>query len=140
MFVSSECLMKTVVIYHKALSKLVFMKISFIIKIIFNSQTFCYLLILSFIVKIIVYRQSYHRCQKIIVCSQNYLLSSKLYFLVEVLGLLKQYQEFEKPQKLKFRQQQILWCESVLTTMTECFLILPLNYIRNFLISFCIVF
>ena len=46
--------MKTVVIYHEAVLKLVFMKISFIIKIIVNRQTFRYLLILSFIVEIIV--------------------------------------------------------------------------------------
>ena len=59
--------MKTGVIYHEAVSKLVFMKISFIIKIIVHHQTFCYLLILSFIVKIIVYRRSCHRCQNIIV-------------------------------------------------------------------------
>ena len=49
--------MKTVLIYHEAVLKLVFMKILFIIKIIVNCQTFHYLLILLFIVKIIVYRQ-----------------------------------------------------------------------------------
>ena len=69
--------MKTVLIYHKAVSKLVFMKISFIIRIIFNRQTFRYLLILSFIVKIIVYRRNYRR-QNIIVYRQNHCLSWKL--------------------------------------------------------------
>ena len=59
--------MKTVVIYHEAVSKLVFMKISFIIKIIFNLQTFCYLLIFSFTVKIKVYHRDYRRRQNIIV-------------------------------------------------------------------------
>ena len=59
--------MKTAVIYHEAVSKLVFMKILFIIKIIVNCQFFCYLLILLFIVKIIVYRQNYRRYQNIIV-------------------------------------------------------------------------
>ena len=47
--------MKTVVIYHEAVSKLVFMKISFTIKII-DRQTFHYLLILSFMIEIIIYR------------------------------------------------------------------------------------
>ena len=59
--------MKTVVIYHEAVLKLVFMKISFIIKIIVNLQTFCNLLILSFTVKIIVYHRYYRRRQNIIV-------------------------------------------------------------------------
>ena len=77
-FVSSECLMKTVVIYHEAVSKLVFMKISFIIKIIVNSQTFLYLLILSFIVKIIVHRRNYRRRQNTIVYRQNHRSSWKL--------------------------------------------------------------
>ena len=59
--------MKTVVIYHEAaVSKFAFMKILFIIKIIVNRQTFCYLLILSFIIKIIVYYGNYHRRQNII--------------------------------------------------------------------------
>ena len=53
--------MKTVVIYHEAVSKLVFMKISFIIKIIVNSQTFHYLLILSFLVKIVICLRNYRR-------------------------------------------------------------------------------
>ena len=59
--------MKKVVIYQEAVSKLVFMKILFIIKIIVNCHFFCYLLILLFIVKIIVYCQNYRRCQNIIV-------------------------------------------------------------------------
>ena len=66
------------VIYHEAVSKLVFMKISFIIKIIVNRQTFPYLLILSFIVKIIVYRRNYCRRQNIIVYRQNHCSSWKL--------------------------------------------------------------
>ena len=56
--------MKTVLIYHEAA---VFMKILFIIKITTNRQTFCYLLILSFIIKIIVYYGNYLRRQNIIV-------------------------------------------------------------------------
>ena len=59
--------MKTVVVSREAVSKLVFMKILFIIKISVNRQTFRYLLILPFIVKIIVYRRIYRRRQKIIV-------------------------------------------------------------------------
>ena len=70
--------MKTVVVYHKAVSKLVFMEISLIIKIIVNRQTFRYLLILSFIVKIIVYRRNYCRRQNIIVYRQNHCSSWKL--------------------------------------------------------------
>ena len=89
--------MKTVLIYHEAVSKLVFMKISFIIKIIVNHQTFRYLLILSFIAKIIVYCRNYCRCQNIIVYRQNHRSSWKLLLLVKVLGLLKKYQEFGKP-------------------------------------------
>ena len=54
-FISNKCLMKTVVIYHEAVSKLIFMKISFIIKIMINGHIFHYLLILSFILEIIVY-------------------------------------------------------------------------------------
>ena len=69
--------MKTVVIYHEAVSKLVFMKISYI-KIIVNRQTFRHLLILSFIVKIIVYRRNYRRSYNIIVYHQNHRLSWKL--------------------------------------------------------------
>ena len=64
--------MKTVVIYHEAVSKLVFLKISFIIKIIVNRQIFCYLLILQFIVQIIVYRPNYRGHQNIIVYRQNH--------------------------------------------------------------------
>ena len=63
--------METVVIYHEAVSKLVFMKISIIIKIIVNRQTFRSLLILSFIVKITVYRGNYRHRQNIIVYRQN---------------------------------------------------------------------
>ena len=59
--------MKTVVVYREAVSKLVFMKILFIIKISVNRQIFRYLLILPFIVEIIVYRRIYRRRQKIIV-------------------------------------------------------------------------
>ena len=59
--------MKTVVVYREAVSKLVFMKILFIIKITVNRQIFRYLLILPFIVKIIVYRRICRRRQKIIV-------------------------------------------------------------------------
>ena len=59
--------MKTVVVSREAVSKLVFMKILFIIKISVNRQIFRYLLILPFIVKIIVYRRIYRRRQKIIV-------------------------------------------------------------------------
>ena len=59
--------MKTVVVSREAVSKLVFMKILFIIKISVNGQIFRYLLILPFIVKIIVYRRIYRRRQKIIV-------------------------------------------------------------------------
>ena len=70
--------MKTVVIYHEAVSKLVFMKKSFIIKIIVNRQTFRYLLMLSFIVKIIVYRQNYRRRYNIMVYHQNHRSSWKL--------------------------------------------------------------
>ena len=68
---------------------------------------------------------------------QNHCSSSKLQSLVEVLGLLKQYQEFGKQRKLK--RQQILWGGSVSATRMECFLISPLNCIRNinfFLYSF----
>ena len=64
--------MITVVIYHEAVQKLVFMKISFIIKIIVNRQTFRYLLILLFIVKIIVLHRNYRRRQNIIVYRQNH--------------------------------------------------------------------
>ena len=70
--------MKTVIIYHEAVSKLVFMKISFIIKIIVNRQTFSYLLILSFIVKILAYCRNYHCDQNIIVYRQNHHSSWKL--------------------------------------------------------------
>ena len=70
--------MKTIVIYHKAVSKLVFMKILFIIKIIVNCQTFRDLLILWFIIKIIVYRRNYRRRQNIIVYRQNCCPSWKL--------------------------------------------------------------
>ena len=80
--------METVVIYHEAVSKLVFMKISFIIKIIVNRETFRYLLVLLFIVKIIVYRCNYPFCQNIIVHRLNHSSSWKL---VEVLRLSKQY-------------------------------------------------
>ena len=59
--------MKTVVVSREAVSKLVFMKILFIIKISVNRQIFRYLLILPFIVEIIVYRRIYRRRQKIIV-------------------------------------------------------------------------
>ena len=59
--------MKTVVVYREAVSKLVFMKILFIIKITVNRQIFRHLLILPFIVNIIVYRRIYRRRQKIIV-------------------------------------------------------------------------
>ena len=89
--------MKTVFIYHEAVLKLVFMKILFIIKIIVNRQTLCYLLILSSIVKIIVYRRNYRRRQNIIVYHKNHCSSWKLKLLVEVLGLSKQYQEFGRP-------------------------------------------
>ena len=71
------------------------MQVSFIIKIIVNRQTFHYLLILSFIVKILVYRRNCRRRQNIIVYCQNHRSSWKL--LVKVLGLLKQYLEFGKP-------------------------------------------
>ena len=87
--------MITVVIYHEAVQKLVFMKISFIIKIIVNRQTFRYLLILLFMVKIIVLHRNYRCRQNIIVYRQNH---RSLWLLVEVLG---QYQEFGKPRKLK---------------------------------------
>ena len=70
--------MKTVIISHEAVSKLVFMKISFIIKIIVNHQTFCFLLILLFIVKIIVYCRNYYCHQNIIVYRQDCSLSWKL--------------------------------------------------------------
>ena len=70
--------MKTGVIYHEAVSKLLFMKISFIIKIIAYRQTFRYLLILSFIVKIIVYCRSYRHRQNIVVYRQNHRSSWKL--------------------------------------------------------------
>ena len=70
--------MKTVVIYHETVSKLVFMKISFIIKIIVNRQAFCNLLILSFIVKIIIYRRNYRPRQNIIEYRQNHCSSWKL--------------------------------------------------------------
>ena len=70
--------MKTDVIYHEAVSRLVFMKISFIIKIIVNCQTFRYLLILLFIVKIIIYCRNYRRRQNIIVYRQNHCSSWKL--------------------------------------------------------------
>ena len=115
------------------------MKTSFISKIIVNHQTFCHLLILSFIVKTIAYCRNYCRCQIIVVYRQNHRSSWKLYLLVEILGLSKQYQEFGKPRKLKLKQQQILSCKSVLTTTMECLLILPLNYIQSnnlFLFSF----
>ena len=80
--------MKAVVIYHEAVSKLVFMKISFIIKITVNRETFRYLLILLFIVKIIVYRCNYPFRQNIIVHRLNHSSSWKL---VEVLRLSKQH-------------------------------------------------
>ena len=70
--------MKTVLIYHEAVLKLVFMKISFIIKIIVNRQTFHYLLILLFLVRIIVYRRNDVRRQNIIVYHQNHCSSWKL--------------------------------------------------------------
>ena len=70
--------MKAVVIYHEAVSKLVFMKILFIIKIILNRQTFRYLFILSFIVIFIAYRRNYHRRQNVIVYRQNHCSSWKL--------------------------------------------------------------
>ena len=70
--------MKTVFIYHEAVSKLVFIKISFITKIIVNRKFFCYLLILSFIAKSIVYRRNYHRRQNLIVYRKNYCLLWKL--------------------------------------------------------------
>ena len=70
--------MKAVVIYHEAVSKLVFMKILFIIKIILNRQTFRYLFILSFIVIFIAYRRNYRRRQNVIVYRQNHRSSWKL--------------------------------------------------------------
>ena len=63
--------MKTVIIYHEAVSKLIFMRISFIVKIIVHRQTFRYLLFLSFIVKIIVYLRNNRRCQNIIMYRQS---------------------------------------------------------------------
>ena len=74
--------MKTVVNYREAVSNLVFMKLRIIkiiiIKIVINRQTFPYLLILSFIVKIIGYRQNYRLRQIIIVYRQNHRSSWKL--------------------------------------------------------------
>ena len=70
--------MKTVVIYHEAVSKLVFMKISFIVQIIVDRQTFHYLLFLSFIVKIIVYLRNNRRRQNIIMYRQSHRSSWKL--------------------------------------------------------------
>ena len=64
--------MKTGVIYHEAVSKLVFMKISFIIKIIVHHQTFCYLLILSFIVEVVIAVKILSYTVKIIVYHGNY--------------------------------------------------------------------
>ena len=94
--------MEAVVIYHVSVSKLVFiMKISFVITIIVNHQTFRYLLILLFRAKIIVYRRKYQHRQNIIAHRENHYLSWKLLLIVEVLGLSKQYQEFGKPRKLK---------------------------------------
>ena len=70
--------MKTVVIYHEAVSKLAFMKISFIIKIIVNRQAFRNLLTVSFIAKIIIYRRNYRPRQNIIEYRQNHHSSWKL--------------------------------------------------------------
>ena len=66
--------MKTVVIYHKAVSKLVFMKISFIFKIIVICQTF----------RLMVYRQNYHLSSKL-QSSKYYHVQSNSSFIMETI-------------------------------------------------------
>ena len=71
--------MKAVVIYHEAVSKLVFMKTSLVSKIIVNRQTF-----LLFI-DLIVYSQNYSLLPKLLPLSNYYRVLSKPSFIMETI-------------------------------------------------------
>ena len=134
-FISSKCLLKTVVIYHEAVSKLVFVKISFSIKIIVNRQTFHYLLIFW----------SYCLSSKLSSSSKYYRVSWNSLFIMETVvtsrstWIVKTIPRVWEAMKIKVKTvvNSLNW--SVSATMTECLLIWPLNYIRSinfFLFSF----
>ena len=71
--------MKAVIIYHEAVSKLVFMKTSFISKIIVNRQTF------SLFIDLIVYRQNYSLLPKLMPLSNYCRVLSKSSFTMETI-------------------------------------------------------